>query len=285
MKIKIDHDSVTRKLVEIRRRVGGKKHPFIPRPLSKLVEVDLDGEDIPSLVDDDGWLIRDNQPVFVYIRDHTTGPAPENPLVRKKVHFTFCYTLNHMEEKGWFESRYRVTNRVDKDNKYLIDIREGWSKSKAVWRLLYPCQHCLSQSGYRCFSYNTPAEERGDIVKSFDAKEALDFIWQHIDARRLGEKSRGLRNSTVPAGYHPDHSKISRAYREEKGYTCEECGVNLQANTSLTDVHHKDRDKRNNKYDNLECLCKLCHAKTHPHYKISDKIRWKIELARKQQSI
>lgn len=282
--MKIDDDLITRKLDEIRKRVGGKKHSFVPRPLSKLVEVDLDGEDILSLIDPDGWLIRDNQPVFVYIRDHTTF-STDDPFDRKRVHFTFCHTLNHMKEKGWFESRYRVTNRVDKDNKYLIDIREGGNKSKAVWRLLYPCQHCLIQSGYRCLSHNTPGEKRVDIVKSFDAKEALDFIQQHRDARRLGEKSRKLRNFTVPAGYHPDHSKISRAYREEKGYICEECGVNLQANTSLTDVHHKDRDKRNNKYDNLECLCKLCHAKRHPHYKISDERRWKIEMARKQQSL
>lgn len=284
MNIKIDYSEITSKLDKIRERVGVKKRPFIPRPLVDKIDVDLHGEDVKAIIHVSGWLIRNNRPVFVYIRDHTTGPFSDDPHERRKVHFTVCKKLEQMERDGRFESRYRATNRVD--NKYLIDIDTGWGKPKEIQDLLYPCQHCLNQSGYRCFSYrNMPREKRRDVVEVFDAKEAMDFIKQHFDSWRLSEKARrSLRSDVVPAGYHPDHSKISRAYREEKGYVCEECGVNLQKVPHLTDLHHKDSDKRNNSYDNLECLCKICHSNRHPYYKVvSNEIRQTIEGARKQQ--
>lgn len=282
MQIKINHSEITSKLAEIRQGVGGKKRPFVPRPLGEKIDVDLSGESIKTIFHDSGWLIRNNQPVFVYIRDHTIGPFSEDPHERRKVHFSVCKKLEQMEREGRFESRYRATNRVD--NKYLVDIDAGWGKSKEIQEILYPCQHCLNQSGYRCFSYkNMPREKRRKVVEFFDAKEAMNFIKQHFDSWRLSEKARhSLKRDVMPVGYHPDHSKISRAYREEKGYVCEQCGVNLAGKSHLTDIHHKDGDKRNNSYDNLECLCKICHAERHPYYKIGDEIRWTIERARKQ---
>lgn len=285
MKIKIDHSEVTSKLAEVCKEIGVKWRPFVPRPLAERIGVDLNGEDIKTIFHISGWLICNNQPVLVYIRDHTIGPFSEDPHDRRKVHFTVCKKLEQMKKEGRFESRYRVTNRVD--NKYLVDIGVGWGKSREIEELLYPCQNCLNQSGYRCFSYkNMSHERRRRMVESFDSKEAMDFIKQHFDSWRLSEEARRrLKNDVVPAGYHPDHSKISLAYREEKRYICEECGINLMKAPRLTDLHHKDSDKRNNSYDNLECLCKICHAKRHSYYKIDNETRLQIEILRKQQSL
>lgn len=283
---KIDNrGEVTRILDRIRREVGGEEPnpPFVPRPFPEPINRDLKWKEIKDgLQHPDGWLTYKGQPVFVYIRDHTGfASVYSDPLNLNRVHFTFCTTLIKMEKEGRFESRYRATNRAD--NKYLIDIADGWGhKSKEVSVPLYPCRNCLSQSGYRCFSGNRP-EKKQRIVETFDAKEAIDFIKQHLDSRRLQDRASGLRPDTAPAGYARNQSAVSLAYRKEKGFTCEKCGVNLRDKPRLIDAHHKDSDKRNNTYDNLQCLCKLCHAEEHNHYHVSDSDRMEIGWARERQ--
>lgn len=54
----------------------------------------------------------------------------------------------------------------------------------------------------------------------------------------------------------------SRA-REAKGNTCERCNILLNFTTRKWGVHHKDRDRTNNKLENLELLCSRCHNLEH----------------------
>lgn len=51
--------------------------------------------------------------------------------------------------------------------------------------------------------------------------------------------------------------------REAKGNTCERCNIVLNFSTRGWCVHHKDHDRTNNKLDNLELLCRRCHALEH----------------------
>lgn len=48
------------------------------------------------------------------------------------------------------------------------------------------------------------------------------------------------------------------SYTKAKRASCERCG-----GTRNLCVHHKDRDRSNNAPDNLETLCRSCHAKEH----------------------
>lgn len=41
--------------------------------------------------------------------------------------------------------------------------------------------------------------------------------------------------------------------------SCEKCGKS----EGMLDIHHKDNDENNNNLDNLTCLCRSCHNKTH----------------------
>jgi len=39
---------------------------------------------------------------------------------------------------------------------------------------------------------------------------------------------------------------------------CDECGL-----YKATDIHHKDRNRKNNKSCNIKYLCKRCHGREH----------------------
>jgi hypothetical protein len=47
---------------------------------------------------------------------------------------------------------------------------------------------------------------------------------------------------------------------QERGCACERCGFNI---CQVVQVHHRDRDRKNNSLSNLELLCPNCHASEH----------------------
>ena len=47
---------------------------------------------------------------------------------------------------------------------------------------------------------------------------------------------------------------------ETRGEQCERCSYNKY---EILQVHHKDRDRRNNVLDNLELICPNCHYEEH----------------------
>ncbi|MCC5944083.1 MAG: hypothetical protein JJT94_04060 [Bernardetiaceae bacterium] len=90
-------------------------------------------------------------------------------------------------------------------------------------------------------------------------------------------------------GYLWNWAQISEAYRKGKKYTCERCHITItkQEDRYFMETHHKDYNKQNNKRDNLECLCVLCHANVdHKHkYNYSKGInRDKVNLFKQEYS-
>ena len=64
----------------------------------------------------------------------------------------------------------------------------------------------------------------------------------------------------------PEHyNKAKSSYRivafRNYAHCCNRCGYDEQ--TEILEVHHKDRNRENNKLDNLEILCPNCHAVEH----------------------
>jgi len=47
---------------------------------------------------------------------------------------------------------------------------------------------------------------------------------------------------------------------EIRGKTCERCGFTIH---EILQVHHKDRDRKNNTLENLELICPNCHCTEH----------------------
>lgn len=63
-------------------------------------------------------------------------------------------------------------------------------------------------------------------------------------------------------GYTQGWERISREYRESKDYTCEICGLKIEnpLDRMYMHCHHKNGDKTNNDFSNLQCLCIRCHS-------------------------
>lgn len=274
MAIRINDGGITQRLEAIRISMGAGKADYKPRPPARRIEVDMEGKSVESLFHPSGLLIIDNRPVFAYIPDHFYKNFFDNPGELRRVHFAVCRTLQQMKSKGKWD-KYRITNRDD--DLYPIDTA-GHPKRRNV--RLYPCKNCLKKVRYKCFSYrHMSSQQQNEIVESFSAKEARDLLWQQFDI------FKDLKSAQMPTGYAVNHKKISRAYRANKNFTCEKCGVNLKHKQECIDTHHISGVKNDNRYENLQCLCKLCHAKEHPHYRPSLECRQIIKQAREMQGI
>ena len=72
-------------------------------------------------------------------------------------------------------------------------------------------------------------------------------------------------------GYPKDQEKISKLYRKEQNYTCEDCGVQCKDRKALHKkwwhLHHIDGVKTNNEKSNLACLCICCHSRKDEKHK------------------
>lgn len=79
--------------------------------------------------------------------------------------------------------------------------------------------------------------------------------------------------------------KISRAYREEQNYTCQECGfggedIKNNYDKRYIHTHHINSNELSNTHrDNLKAVCVLCHFNEDEHHKLNfEKRRMKSEL-------
>ena len=98
---------------------------------------------------------------------------------------------------------------------------------------------------------------------------------------------RGLRSPSAPSGYPSNWKEISAAYRKKCGYKCADCSVDCSAHHHhLTDAHHINGDKSDCCDDNLQCLCKLCHAKKPGQpYHIKEEHKQKLRQLQQEQNI
>lgn len=160
-----------------------------------------------------------------------------------KFHITNCEVIQEQRAKGKFENRYywHNSNLVD-----LTDTQTGDEFNQVSIDL---CSKCKAQSSISNYSdtqgfFNLlDKQEQEDINQEFE----VDIF-----------------------GYTLDWQQISREFRKEKEYTCETCGLKIEVpgDKRFIHTHHKSGNKLNNRRNNLECLCVLCHSfkdNTHEH--------------------
>jgi len=112
--------------------------------------------------------------------------------------------------------------------------------------------------GYSCRKEN-PCLVCGELI--------LAGLNKKTCSRACANKNR--KGVIYKIGRPHDKLKDMRSIKESlfrvRDKKCERCGFNI---CKILQVHHKDRNRKNNATDNLEVLCPNCHAKEHYMEKI-----------------
>jgi 5-methylcytosine-specific restriction endonuclease McrA len=89
-----------------------------------------------------------------------------------------------------------------------------------------------------------------------------------IKKGRIKQPGIGSGNARRANGQHTRFTNGRGIYPtiayEAHGFDCAHCGIDVRTlRSSQRAVHHKDRNRRNNHPDNLEVMCRACHAREH----------------------
>lgn len=157
-----------------------------------------------------------------YIEQHGTYP---------KFHILKCRTIQEFLTNGNFNSRY------DFSNSEVNDLVDKTSRNTYKDEELQLCSYCKNQA-------------KADIKSTRDFHELFEDSLKIVDIE------------IDIFGYTRDWDQLSKAYRSEKNYTCEDCGLEVKKKLDrrYIHVHHINGDKTANSAENLKCLCILCHS-------------------------
>jgi hypothetical protein len=223
-----------------------------------------------------GLLTAGNQQILLYIKD--SGQVLTDVLKEpsKKFHVAECEVLKDMRRHGRFD-RYVATNR--KTGFFRVDCRDEVGGSREVEAKLLVCMFCLEKlnwKGWKDLKWGARAALRNE----FD----LDDFFRSYSAHFDSTPSRTDLTAKVDA-YTSDWPKISWDYRNNCGWICNRCRVNLSSFHKGLHVHHKSGVKTDNSPENLEALCACCHAEEplHGHMVVQPEVREVISRLRKEQ--
>ena len=155
------------------------------------------------------------------------------------LHIDYCETA----EK--FKSRLNYTNSQIVTY-YSLDRQKRFADEK-----LSVCKNCMKIA-------------KSKLSVRITGNELHDFLLAIEEDDNLKCK---ISNSE---GYASNWQQISRAYRESKKYTCENCSFKMddQKQSKFWQTHHiKGNEKLNNKRSNLKCLCIKCHSEVDDYHK------------------
>lgn len=253
---------------------------YTPKPKSLDFDLDVElgrGKEI-SLNDlevTSGLLSVEGRQVLLYIADH--GNSVTDVIAGEKdgrrFHVADCSTLESMRQKNRFD-RYHVTNDLTSNFK-IFGVNATTRLKVDGSAELHVCKNCLKFLNYKGYRSNRSAVFRDFQIKEFFSR--YSSLFKHYP--RQFEKSHD--------GYTEGWAKVSRAYRTQKDFTCEHCGLDLNEYNNLLHCHHVNGVKSNNSEENLRALCIDCHRKEplHDWMKVKYQDMQTINRLRIQQGI
>lgn len=148
------------------------------------------------------------------------------------------------------------------------------------------CQHCqkemnikpsrLGRSKYcskYCHSKMTVAIEKRSYKKCARCEKEIIDKPSKIHLRKFCSVSCQvkyhweIKPKERPRESHNRYKNGSGIYREEAlkchGEKCQKCGA-----SDNIEIHHKDKNRKNNNMENLQVLCRDCHHREHAIFKI-----------------
>lgn len=260
MKLRVDFSELSR----LARMIGDGSAEFrLNNQMEAFAGLDIDdtlgGEGIEialeSIDTDFNLLSYHGRQVLLYIKDHSMkfDATLQDPAKGNRFHVAHCSTLEDMRQRNRFQ-RYVATNRIS--GVFDIEEQRSWGGGRKSEAELKVCMNCLSKLNYRG---STEFHARREAFRKFSLKE---FFSDYSSCFLYTPKAW---NEDTSFGYTSDWADISKATREQVGYVCSDCGVDLSSHRYLCHTHHINRVKTDNRPENLQVLCKDCHRRQ-PHH-------------------
>lgn len=234
-------------------------------------EIDVDherliyGDNGVYFLREDGLLTK----VLVHIVDKNIRYVPEQ-LIRvaeqtdnynspdlvyhlHKYHILGCSTLVQAKNQGW-RDKYKMSNNSNGIFKYRL-LENNTVTKELNNQKLNCCKNCIK-------------EYQQETNKEFSLEKFMsDGLTVALNANEFQSS-----DSSKPNVYSNDWDQISNKYRSERNWICEGCGIDCSSAELKRHLHchHKNMDKSNNRYVNLEALCIKCHSEQPGHSKLNE---------------
>ena len=209
-----------------------------------------DTEGLPPII------IYEGKRVLLYIKDQVNygGRFSNNEY---KFHIAGCHTLRNMMNKGKYD-RYVISRK--QSNIFSIRIINN-NRAHEIQKELHVCKNCLQTLNYN----NYQKSDRWTKEKIYNSFSLEEFFKKNINEFYFSQMPK-YTDDDAPVNVYSDDWKItSKLLRQLNRYRCEECHHDFSNNPKMLHVHHKDGNKYNDNFSNLEVLCFYCHKKRHPH--------------------
>lgn len=214
---------------------------------------------------DDGVYLNINgnfQRGFMYIkRPYLTryNKNVDNINERPRFHLVECSTIEQQRNDGNFDNRYFWSNSPYIS---LFDYDTGEEYQEKALNLCWNCQQIITDQISNTSDFHNLLDLNDEVIENNEPEAETDIFNRPINWRR-----------------------ISRAYREEQNYICEECGFggeDLENNFDKRYIHThhiNPNELLNTHRENLKAVCVLCHYKQDMHHQSNfEKRRMKREL-------